>query len=134
MSNTVNMEKLNCMCFDCKLLKNGCEGTTCQSWTGCIYKEKDERKKGMMYFEKNPVWNLNNKIKAKFSRLNHITNNYIYVGLLITTTGWTRQDYIDIMSYFNCVGFEKITEEEAKEVSVLPTSNYCEFLKLQTTI
>ena len=73
------MEKLNCMCFDCKLLKNGCEGTTCQAWTGCIYKEKDESKKGMMYTEKNPIWNLNDKIKVKFSRLNHITDNYIYV-------------------------------------------------------
>lgn len=101
------MKKLNCMCFDCKLLKNDCEGTT---------------------------WNLNDKIKAKFSRLNHITDNYIYVGLLVTATGWNRQDYIDIMSFFDCVGFEKITEEEAKKVSVLPTGNYCEFLKLQKAI
>ena len=128
------MKKLNCMCFDCKLLKNGCGGTTGQAWTNCIYKEKDETKKGMMYTEKNPFWNLNNKINSKFSRLNHVTDNYIYVGLLVTATGWSRRDYIDIMSYFDCVGFEKITEEEAKDFSVLPTGNYCEFLKLQRAI
>lgn len=58
----------------------------------------------------------------------------IYVGLLVTATGWSRRDYIDIMSYFDCVGFEKITEEEAKDFSVLPTGNYCEFLKLQRAI
>ncbi len=74
------------------------------------------------------------KIKSKFSRLNHVTDNYIYVGLLVTATGWSRRDYIDIMSYFDCVGFEKITEEEAKDFSVLPTGNYCEFLKLQRAI
>ena len=125
------MEKLNCMCFDCKLLKNGCGGTTCQAWTNCIYKEKDETKKGMMYTEKNLFWNLNNKIKSKFSRLNHVTDNYIYVGLLVTATGWSRRDYIDIMSYFDCIGFMQISEEEAREISMLPTGNFTEFLKLE---
>ena len=122
---------LNPMCFDCVRLNKDCNGTTCQAWTGCIYKEKDESKKGMMYFEKNPLWNMNNKIKAKFSRLNHSTDNYIYVGLLVSPIGWTRSDYTDIMSYFDCIGFEKITEEQAKEFSALPTGNYQEFLKLE---
>ena len=122
---------LNPMCYDCLCLKNGCKGTTCQAWTGCLYKEKDESKKGMMYFEKNNLWHLNNKIKAKFSRLNHAIDNYIYVGLLTSVTGWTRSDYIDIMSYFDCIGFEQITEEQAKEISMLPTGNYQVFLKLQ---
>ena len=58
-------------------------------------------------------------------------NNYIYVGLLTSSTGWRPQDYIDIMSYFDCVGFMKITEEEAKEISMLPTGNFTEFLKLE---
>ena len=95
---------LNPMCYDCKRLNNGC--------------------KGMMYFEKNMLWNLNNKIRAKFSRLNDSTDNYIYVGLLVSPIGWTRQDYIDIMSYFDCIGFMKISEEKAKEVSMLPTGMY----------
>lgn len=33
---------LNEMCLDCKKLNNGCNGTECQTWTGCVYKEKDE--------------------------------------------------------------------------------------------
>ena len=122
---------LNPMCYDCLKLNNDCKGTTCKAWTGCIYKEKDESKKGMLYFEKNPLWNLNNKIKAKFSRLNHSTDNYIYVGLLTSVTGWTATDYIDIMSYFDCIGFEKITEDQAKKTSMLPTENYQVFLKLE---
>lgn len=125
------MNTINCMCFDCKKLKSDCKGTTCKAYTGCLFKETDETKKGMLYIEKNKLWNLNNKIKAKFSRLSYVTGNYIYVGLLTSVTGWTRQDYIDIMSYFNCVGLQEISEEEAKKVSVLPTGDYQKFLKLQ---
>ena len=32
------MEKLNRMCADCLKLGNGCNGTTCQVWTGCVRK------------------------------------------------------------------------------------------------
>lgn len=31
---------LNVMCFDCKKRGNSCNGTTCKTWTGCIYREK----------------------------------------------------------------------------------------------
>lgn len=31
---------LNTMCMDCMKLQTGCKGTSCQTWTGCIYKEK----------------------------------------------------------------------------------------------
>lgn len=122
---------LNPICCDCKKLNNGCKGTECQAWTGCLYKEKDEEKKGFSYYQKNVLWNMNTHIQAKFSRLNYSTDNYIYVGLLPSSTGWRLQDYIDIMSYFNCVGFMKITEEEAEEISILPTGNFSEFLKLE---
>lgn len=30
---------LNSMCIDCKKLNNGCKGTDCLAWTGCIYRE-----------------------------------------------------------------------------------------------
>lgn len=73
---------------------------------------------------------MNTRIKAKFSRLNYSIDNYIYVGLLVSPIGWTRQDYIDIMSYFDCVGFMRISEE-VKEISMLPTGNFTEFLKLE---
>lgn len=33
---------LNTICLDCKKLNNGCKGTECKTWTGCIYKEKTE--------------------------------------------------------------------------------------------
>lgn len=43
---------LNPMCYDCKKLNNDCKGTECQVWTGCLCKEKDEEKKGFLYFPK----------------------------------------------------------------------------------
>lgn len=30
---------LNTMCFDCLERGKNCNGTTCQTWTGCIYKK-----------------------------------------------------------------------------------------------
>lgn len=33
------MEKLNRMCANCLNLGNGCKGTTCQTWTGCVFKK-----------------------------------------------------------------------------------------------
>lgn len=35
-------EGLNSMCIDCAKYNNGCSGTTCQTWTGCIYRERKE--------------------------------------------------------------------------------------------
>lgn len=32
------MEKMNRMCADCLKVGNGCDGTTCQAWTGCVFK------------------------------------------------------------------------------------------------
>lgn len=32
------MEKMNRMCADCLKLGKECEGTTCQTWTGCVFK------------------------------------------------------------------------------------------------
>lgn len=32
------MEKMNSMCADCLKRGNGCNGTTCQTWTGCVYR------------------------------------------------------------------------------------------------
>ena len=43
-------------------------GVGSRSVLALLDKEKDESKKGMIYTEKNPIWNLNDKIKAKFSR------------------------------------------------------------------
>lgn len=33
-----NTEKLNPICTDCTKCGNGCNGTTCQTWTGCIFR------------------------------------------------------------------------------------------------
>ena len=33
-------EALNSMCTDCSRLGTACEGTTCQTWTGCVYKSR----------------------------------------------------------------------------------------------
>lgn len=30
---------LNAMCFDCLKRGESCNGTTCQTWTGCIYRK-----------------------------------------------------------------------------------------------
>ena len=32
------MKKLNRMCANCLKLGKECEGTTCQTWTGCVFK------------------------------------------------------------------------------------------------
>lgn len=29
---------INCMCANCSRPKNDCNGTRCQTWTGCVYK------------------------------------------------------------------------------------------------
>ena len=29
---------MNSMCKDCLKLGNGCEGTDCTTWTGCVFK------------------------------------------------------------------------------------------------
>lgn len=31
------MANLNSMCSTCAKLGSGCKGTTCQTWTGCVY-------------------------------------------------------------------------------------------------
>lgn len=128
----MSAREINPMCFDCKTYGNGCDGTNVMAYTGCIYKVQDETKKGMLYVERNPLWNLNSKIRAKFSRLNHLPVEYIYVGLLPTATGWTRRDFIDIMSYYEgCIGFQEVSEEEVKQFAVIPTGDYVTFLKLE---
>ena len=30
---------LNSMCENCKCLGNSCNGTTCKTWTGCVYRK-----------------------------------------------------------------------------------------------
>lgn len=121
---------MNAMCYDCLLLSKECNGTKESAWTGCVYKKKDESKAQMTYCEKNSYWNSNSKIRARFTRLSYTTGNYIYVGLLKPDT-WTCQDYIDVMSYYDCIGFMRVTEKEARENSSLPTGNYSVFLKLE---
>lgn len=32
------MENINRMCANCLKLGNDCKGTTCQAWTGCVYR------------------------------------------------------------------------------------------------
>lgn len=36
---TENCKPLNSMCSNCVKLGNDCKGTTCQTWTGCVYKK-----------------------------------------------------------------------------------------------
>ena len=85
----------------------------------------------MLYYEKNKLWNGNKKICAKFTRLCYQKSNYIYVGILHSSKPWTVCDYIDIMSYFDCIGFEVITEQEAKEHASISTAGFQVYLKLE---
>lgn len=39
------MDKLNSICTTCARLGNDCNGTTCQTWTGCIYRQVDQSKR-----------------------------------------------------------------------------------------
>ena len=36
---TIYYSDLNTMCFDCLERGKTCKGTTCQTWTGCIYRK-----------------------------------------------------------------------------------------------
>lgn len=38
-TNIKEKETLNSMCNKCKYLNVDCKGTTCKTWTGCIYRE-----------------------------------------------------------------------------------------------
>lgn len=35
----IQFNTLNIMCVDCIERGKSCEGTTCQTWTGCIYRK-----------------------------------------------------------------------------------------------
>lgn len=39
------MAELNNMCETCARLGKDCEGTTCQTWTGCVYRQEDKEKR-----------------------------------------------------------------------------------------
>jgi len=38
------MARLNTMCSTCDCLNRDCVGTTCQDWTGCIYRRASKAK------------------------------------------------------------------------------------------
>ena len=76
----------------------------------------------------NPLWNQNTKIKGKFSWLSYYS---LYIGLLPNAQEYEPQDFIEIMSFFSAVGYEEVSEEEAKKHSILPTGNYAKFLRLE---
>jgi hypothetical protein len=38
-ARTIYYSDLNTMCFDCLERGKTCKGTTCQTWTGCIYRK-----------------------------------------------------------------------------------------------
>lgn len=38
-AHDIYYSELNTMCFDCIERGKSCEGTTCQVWTGCIYRK-----------------------------------------------------------------------------------------------
>ena len=38
-----NQNNYNAMCKNCERFKKCCNGTTCQVWTGCIWKIKKEK-------------------------------------------------------------------------------------------
>lgn len=38
-ARTIYYSDLNTICFDCLERGKSCKGTTCQTWTGCIYRK-----------------------------------------------------------------------------------------------
>ena len=43
----MKQERLNPMCLNCIKLSKECKGTTNQTWTGCIYKKREEKNNGI---------------------------------------------------------------------------------------
>ena len=49
------MKKLNSMCETCARLNKDCEGTTCQAWTGCVYREEDKQKRIFAFYKRDII-------------------------------------------------------------------------------
>lgn len=43
--NNQNCKSLNPICENCLKLGRDCSGTTCQTWTGCVYRQEDKEKR-----------------------------------------------------------------------------------------
>lgn len=46
------MKKLNNMCETCAKLGKDCNGTTCQTWTGCVYRVEDKQKRIFVFYKR----------------------------------------------------------------------------------
>lgn len=49
------MKKLNSMCETCARLNRDCEGTTCQTWTGCVYHKEDKQKRIFAFYKRDLI-------------------------------------------------------------------------------
>ena len=49
------MKKLNNMCETCARLGKDCEGTTCQTWTGCVYRQEDKEKRIFAFYKRDLI-------------------------------------------------------------------------------
>lgn len=68
----------NPMCVDCARLCNGCEGTTCTAWTGCIYKTlKQVEKSRLLHFgclgNGVTVYDVNHEAHGDYETVAHIS-------------------------------------------------------------
>lgn len=43
------MKRMNRMCANCLKLGDGCKGTTCQTWTGCVFKVPSSKEQTAPY-------------------------------------------------------------------------------------
>lgn len=65
------MSNLNSMCANCAELGKTCEGTACQTWTGCVYYKEDKSKRIFNYY-KNSLINTSNRTNPGNIRYNVI--------------------------------------------------------------
>lgn len=49
------MNKTNNMCLNCRRLNSDCSGTTCQTWTGCVYYQEDTNKRIWNFYKRDLI-------------------------------------------------------------------------------
>lgn len=65
-------EKLNSMCANCARLGNACQGTDCQTWTGCVYRQEDKSQRIFEYYKHRLIRECKNPEGIRFNVIQYL--------------------------------------------------------------
>lgn len=66
------MENLNSICGTCARLCNGCKGTTCKTWTGCVYYKDDKNKRTFEHYKSRLIRESHNADGIRFNVIQYL--------------------------------------------------------------